>query len=109
MTTPSYGTNFRRAEEASNLTGPIRAGDDASASAIMTPFGQAPSGAKTRTDYPTNTQFVPTVTLGGAPAGYVPDIPQPTVTLGGAPAGYKTPSEIAGGPTTTNVSESLGL
>lgn len=32
----------------------------------------------------------PTVTIGGAPAGYQPVSPlQPTVTIGGAPAGYK--------------------
>lgn len=35
-------------------------------------------------------RLVPTVTLGGAPAGYKPATTlQPTVTLGGAPAGYK--------------------
>jgi len=48
----SYGTNFRRAEEASNLTGPIRPGDDASASAMMTPFGQAGSAAAKKTGTP---------------------------------------------------------
>lgn len=31
----------------------------------------------------------PTVTIGGAPAGYQPVTLQPTVTIGGAPAGYK--------------------
>lgn len=34
--------------------------------------------------------LVPTVTLGGAPAGYRPETFTPTVTLGGAPAGYIT-------------------
>ena len=31
----------------------------------------------------------PTVTIGGAPAGYQPVTLQPTVTIGGAPAGYR--------------------
>jgi hypothetical protein len=90
MTTPSY--SFRRAEEASNLTGPIRPGDDASASAIMTPFGQAGSARRS--------SLQPTVTIGGAPAGYKPTTSmQPTVTIGGAPAGYvetTTPNYITG-------------
>ncbi len=34
--------------------------------------------------------LVPTVTIGGAPAGYRPETFTPTVTLGGAPAGYVT-------------------
>lgn len=34
--------------------------------------------------------LVPTVTIGGAPAGYSPETFTPTVTLGGAPAGYIT-------------------
>lgn len=42
----------------------------------------------------------PTVTIGGAPAGYKPvSSPQPTVTIGGAPAGYRetvTPNYITG-------------
>jgi hypothetical protein len=42
----------------------------------------------------------PTVTIGGAPAGYAPvKTMQPTVTIGGAPAGYKsttTPNFITG-------------
>ena len=32
--------------------------------------------------------LVPTVTIGGAPAGYVKETFTPTVTIGGAPAGY---------------------
>ena len=32
--------------------------------------------------------LVPTVTIGGAPAGYTQELFTPTVTLGGAPAGY---------------------
>lgn len=42
----------------------------------------------------------PTVTIGGAPAGYAPvETMQPTVTIGGAPAGYTstvTPNYITG-------------
>jgi hypothetical protein len=45
-------------------------------------------------------KLVPTVTIGGAPAGYKPDTTlQPTVTIGGAPADYKeqvTPNYITG-------------
>lgn len=44
--------------------------------------------------------LVPTVTIGGAPAGYQPTTSmQPTVTVGGAPAGYTettTPNYITG-------------
>jgi hypothetical protein len=32
--------------------------------------------------------LVPTVTIGGAPAGYTTELFKPTVTIGGAPAGY---------------------
>jgi hypothetical protein len=32
--------------------------------------------------------LVPTVTIGGAPAGYTQELFKPTVTIGGAPAGY---------------------
>jgi hypothetical protein len=54
----------------------------------------------------------PTVTIGGAPAGYAPvTTMQPTVTIGGAPAGYTattTPNYITGagvpGVTTTSTS-----
>jgi hypothetical protein len=45
-------------------------------------------------------KLVPTVTIGGAPAGYKPATTlKPTVTIGGAPAGYKetaTPNYITG-------------
>lgn len=55
-----------------------------------TPFGQA--GSKSA--------LQPTVTIGGAPAGYAPAVTQqPTVTIGGAPAGYApttTPNYITG-------------
>ena len=34
--------------------------------------------------------LVPTVTIGGAPAGYRPETFTPTATLGGAPASYVT-------------------
>ena len=48
----------------------------------------------------TKTGLQPTVTIGGAPAGYAPvTTMQPTVTIGGAPAGYtatKTPNYITG-------------
>ena len=40
----------------------------------------------------------PTVTIGGAPAGYEAVVQQPTVTIGGAPAGYQ---EVMYQPTTT--------
>jgi hypothetical protein len=33
---------------------------------------------------------VPTVTIGGAPAGYTQELFKPTVTIGGAPAGYQS-------------------
>lgn len=59
-----------------------------------TPFGQAGSTKTTTTNVPPGTQFVPTVTIGGAPAGYIPNVPQSTATFGGAPAAYKTPSEM---------------
>lgn len=40
-------------------------------------------------------KLVPTVTIGGAPAGYRPQTLQPTVTIGGAPAGYRpTPTSV---------------
>lgn len=49
--------------------------------ATGTPFGQAGSASTLK----------PTVTIGGAPAGYKPTTTYgPTVTIGGAPAGYKT-------------------
>ena len=55
-----------------------------------TPFGQA--GSKSA--------LQPTVTIGGAPAGYAPAVTQqPTVTIGGALAGYApttTPNYITG-------------
>ena len=48
----------------------------------------------------TKTGLQPTVTIGGAPAGYAPvTTMQPTVTIGGAPAGYTattTPNYITG-------------
>jgi hypothetical protein len=57
---------------------------------LGTPFGQAGSASALR----------PTVTIGGAPAGYQPGVTmQPTVTIGGAPADYKstvTPNFITG-------------
>jgi hypothetical protein len=34
--------------------------------------------------------LVPTVTIGGAPAGYTQELFKPTVTIGGAPAGYQS-------------------
>jgi len=34
--------------------------------------------------------LVPTVTIGGAPAGYQTELFKPTVTIGGAPAGYQS-------------------
>jgi hypothetical protein len=47
-----------------------------------------------------STTLKPTVTIGGAPAGYKPETTlQPTVTIGGAPAGYQetaTPNYITG-------------
>ena len=46
------------------------------------------------TNVPQGTKFVPTVTIGGAPGGYIPDVPQSTATFGGAPAAYKTPTEM---------------
>jgi len=71
--------SFRRAEEQSNSTGPIVA------------------PGYTRTDAPV---LEPTVTIGGAPAGYQPATTlQPTVTIGGAPASYAetvTPNYITG-------------
>ena len=36
--------------------------------------------------------YKPTVTIGGAPAGYKQVAPEPTVTIGGAPAGYRYPT-----------------
>jgi hypothetical protein len=58
----------------------------------MTPFGQAGSASKST--------LKPTVTIGGALAGYKPvTSQQPTVTIGGAPAGYTetvTPNFITG-------------
>jgi len=36
--------------------------------------------------------LVPTVTIGGAPAGYQTELFKPTVTIGGAPAGYQSNS-----------------
>jgi hypothetical protein len=66
-----------------------------------TPFGQAGSSKTTTTNVPPGTQFIPTVTIGGAPAGYIPDIPQATATFGGAPSAYKTPSEMGMGVTST--------
>jgi len=57
---------------------------------VGTPFGQVGSVSKLQ----------PTVTIGGAPAGYKPTTTlQPTVTIGGAPAGYApvtTPNYITG-------------
>jgi hypothetical protein len=57
-----------------------------------TPFGQAQAAPATG--------LQPTVTIGGAPAGYAPvTTQQPTVTIGGAPAGYTattTPNFITG-------------
>ncbi len=57
---------------------------------VGTPFGQAGSASTLK----------PTVTIGGAPAGYQPTTTlKPTVTIGGAPAGYKpttTPNFITG-------------
>lgn len=48
--------------------------------------------------------LVPTVTIGGAPAGYRPETFSPTFTAGGAPAGYVTNNiniGLAGDPETT--------
>ena len=63
------------------------------AAQLGTPFGQAQAKPGTGT-------LVPTVTIGGAPAGYKPTTSmQPTVTIGGAPAGYvetTTPNYITG-------------
>jgi hypothetical protein len=57
-------------------------------------IGGAPAG------YKPATSLEPTVTIGGAPAGYKPAITlQPTVTIGGAPADYETtltPNYITG-------------
>ena len=49
----------------------------------------AASGAKIAAAAPSPiANLVPTVTIGGAPAGYVKETFTPTVTIGGAPAGY---------------------
>jgi hypothetical protein len=57
-----------------------------------------PTSAAAQTPPPGTLQ--PTVTIGGAPAGYAPSTSmQPTVTIGGAPAGYAemtTPNYITG-------------
>lgn len=62
---------------------------------VGTPFGQAGSATPA-----SNSSLQPTVTIGGAPAGYQPTTSmQPTVTIGGAPAGYTekvTPNYITG-------------
>lgn len=57
--------------------------------------------AANASNVPPGTPFIPTVTIGGAPAGYIPNIPQATATFGGAPSAYKTPSEMGMGVTST--------
>ena len=67
------------------------------ASAWASPFSTAFGGsAPTLPSEVAKPRFVPTVTIGGAPAGYVDTKAfTPTVTIGGAPAGYKRNS-VAG-------------
>lgn len=74
---------------------PFGQAGSAAASRLGTPFGQAGSA-----NAPLNTTLQPTVTIGGALAGYAPvESMQPTVTIGGALAGYTrttTPNYITG-------------
>lgn len=76
----------------------VSTGGSSAASMPSVPSIQAPStsGASTAASSAAaastaaSAALVPTVTLGGAPAGYRPETFTPTVTLGGAPAGYIT-------------------
>jgi hypothetical protein len=59
--------------------------------AAMPSVSGASSGAAAASASAARAQaLVPTVTIGGAPAGYRPETFTPTATLGGAPASYVT-------------------
>ena len=61
------------------ITPPTVAGSSSATKAVAA-TGQTMSNAAAN--------LVPTVTIGGAPAGYTTELFKPTVTIGGAPAGY---------------------
>lgn len=98
--------SFREAEEASNAQGIAQAAVDwALQNATKNPTAENIAIAKDTYNAQQAmaaqpTTYTPTVTIGGAPAGYVENKPTsptdlvPTVTIGGAPAGY-TPRIIA--------------
>ena len=52
--------------------------------------GTASAAKAAATAAATSAALVPTVTIGGAPAGYAQETFRPTATLGGAPASYVT-------------------